>query len=264
MPKFAANLTMMFNEVPFLQRFAAAAEAGFTAVEFLFPYEHAAEDIARALKDNGLQNVLFNMPPGDWAGGERGMASLPGRESEFREGIAKAIGYARILGTPRLHVMAGLLPAGGDRGIARATYIDNLRHACAEAARHGIMILIEPINTRDIPGYFLNTQAEAHAIREEIGADNLKVQMDFYHVQIVEGDIAMKVRRHLPHIGHIQIAGVPERNEPDTGEINYPYLFKLLDEIGYDGWLGCEYRPAGGTVDGLGWFRQFAARSGPT
>ncbi|WP_151637380.1 2-oxo-tetronate isomerase [Noviherbaspirillum aerium] len=262
MPKFAANLTMMFNEVPFLERFSAAADAGFTAVEFLFPYEHPAEDISRALKDNGLQNVLFNMPPGAWAEGERGLASLPGREEEFREGIDKAIRYAQELGTPMLHVMSGLLPAGGDRGVARATYVANLRQACAEAARHNITILIEPINTRDIPGYFLNTQAEAHAIREEIGAPNLKVQMDFYHVQIVEGDIAMKVRRYLPHIGHIQIAGVPERNEPDTGEINYPYLFKLLDEVGYGGWLGCEYRPARGTVEGLGWFRHFAAQAG--
>jgi 2-dehydrotetronate isomerase len=254
-PKFAANLTMMFNEQPFLQRFAAAAQAGFEAVEFLFPYEHPAEDIAQQLKANRLQNVLFNMPPGDWAAGERGMASIPGREAEFREGVAKAIEYAKALGTPNLHAMAGLLPPGADRSTHRAVYIGNLRHACAEAAKHGITLLIEPINTRDIPGYFLNTQADAHAIREEVGAANLKVQMDFYHVQIAEGDIAMKVRRYLPHIGHIQIAGVPERNEPDTGEINYAYLFRLLDELGYAGWLGCEYRPAKGTLDGLGWMK---------
>lgn len=256
MPKFAANLTMMFNEVPFLERFGAAAQAGFKAVEFLFPYDHPAEEIAQQLKANQLENVLFNMPPGDWASGERGTASLPGREAEFRDGVAKALAYAKVLGTPRLHVMAGLLPAGADRAAHRAVFIDNLRFACAEAAKHGIAILMEPINTRDIPGYFLNTQAEAHAIREEIGAPNLKVQMDFYHVQIVEGDIAMKVRRYLPHIGHIQIAGVPERNEPDTGEVNYGYLFRLLDELGYDGWLGCEYRPAKGTVEGLGWMKK--------
>lgn len=261
MPKFAANLTMMFNEVPFLQRFAEAKKAGFTAVEFLFPYEHTTEEVAAALKDNGLQNVLFNMPPGDWAAGERGIASLPGREAEFRDGVTKALTYAKALGTPCLHVMAGLLPADGDRAVARATFIANLRYACEEAAKHAITILMEPINTRDIPGYFLNTQAEAHAIREEIGADNLKVQMDFYHVQIVEGDIAMKVRRYLPHIGHIQIAGVPARNEPDTGEINYAYLFHLLDELGYSGWLGCEYRPAKGTVEGLGWFMPYASQS---
>lgn len=254
MPKFAANLTMMFNEEPFLQRFGAAAKAGFKAVEFLFPYDFAAEEIAVQLQAHQLENVLFNMPPGDFAAGERGIASLPGREAEFRAGVAKAIAYAKVLGTPRLHVMAGLLPQGADAARHRATYIENLRYACAETEPHGIAVLIEPINTRDIPGYFLNTQADAHAIREEIGAANLKVQMDFYHVQIVEGDIAMKVRRYLPHIGHIQVAGVPERNEPDTGEINYPYLFKLLDELGYDGWLGCEYRPKNGTVEGLGWF----------
>lgn len=255
MPKFAANLTMMFNEVPFLQRFGAAARAGFRAVEFLFPYEHAADEIAHQLKSNLLENVLFNMPPGDWAAGERGIASLPGREAEFRDSVTKALAYATALGTPRLHVMAGLVQENGDRAHQRATYVENLRYACAEAARHGITILIEPINTRDIPGYFLNTQAQAHAIREEVGADNLKVQMDFYHVQIVEGDIAMKARRYLPHIGHIQIAGVPDRNEPDTGELNYAYLFRLLDQLGYDGWLGCEYRPAKGTVEGLGWMK---------
>ncbi|TFV92901.1 hydroxypyruvate isomerase family protein [Oxalobacteraceae bacterium OM1] len=259
MPKFAANLTLMFNEVPFLERFGAAAKAGFRAVEFLFPYEHAPADLARALQEHGLQNVLFNMPPGDWNAGERGTASLPGREAEFREGVAEALRYAQALRTPRLHVMAGLLPDNADRALHRALYIDNLRHACREAARHGITILIEPINTRDIPHYFLNTQADAHAIREAVGAPNLKVQMDFYHVQIVEGDIAMKVRQYLPHIGHVQIAGVPGRNEPDTGEVNYPYLFGLLDELGYDGWLGCEYRPAKGTVEGLGWLQ--AARS---
>jgi hydroxypyruvate isomerase len=253
MPKFAANLTMMFNEVPFLARFDAAAQAGFKAVEFLFPYEHSAEKIAAQLTAHRLQNVLFNLPPGDWAAGERGLACLPGREAEFRAGVATAIAYAKTLGTPRLHAMAGLLPDGADRMIHRATYIDNLKYAAAETARHGIMLLIEPINPRDIPRYFLNTQADAHAIREQVGAENLKVQMDCYHVQIVEGDIAMKLRQYLPHIGHIQIAGVPERNEPDTGEVNYPYLFGLLDELGYDGWLGCEYRPRNGTVDGLRW-----------
>ncbi len=255
MPKFAANLTMMFNEVPFLQRFDAAAQAGFRAVEFLFPYEHAPQEIARRLQFAGLQNVLFNLPPGDWAAGERGIASLPGREAEFRAGVAKAIMYAQALGTPRLHAMAGLLPEGVDAALHRRTFIDNLRHASAETAKHGITLLIEPINTRDIPRYLLNTQADAHAIREEVGAANLKVQMDFYHVQIVEGDIAMKLRRYLPHVGHIQIAGVPERHEPDTGEVNYRYLFGLLDELGYDGWLGCEYRPAKGTVEGLGWMK---------
>jgi len=254
-PKFAANLTMMFNEVPFLERFAAAAKAGFKGVEFLFPYEHPADEIAQQLKENCLENVLFNMPPGDWARGERGLASLPGREDEFRAGVDKAIQYAKVLGTPRLHVMAGLLPEGAERARHRDAYIANLRHACDMTSRQGIEVMIEPINTRDMPGYFLNTQADAHAIREEVGAANLKVQMDFYHVQIVEGDIAMKVRRYLPHIGHIQVAGVPGRHEPDTGEVNYGYLFRLLDELGYAGWIGCEYRPAKGTVEGLGWMQ---------
>lgn len=246
---------MMFNEVPFLERFGAAAQAGFKGVEFLFPYDHPAVEIARQLQKNRLENVLFNMPPGDWARGERGLASLSGREEEFREGVDKAIAYARALGTPRLHVMAGLLPEGAERARHRATYIANLRHACDAASRHGIEVMIEPINTRDMPGYFLNTQADAHAIREDVGAGNLKVQMDFYHVQIVEGDIAMKVRRYLPHIGHIQIAGVPDRNEPDTGEVNYGYLLRLLDQLGYAGWIGCEYRPAKGTVEGMGWMK---------
>ncbi|HVL77037.1 MAG TPA: 2-oxo-tetronate isomerase [Noviherbaspirillum sp.] len=255
MPKFAANLTLLFNELPFLDRFEAAAKAGFKGVEYLFPYDYPAEEIAARLKAHGLQNVLFNMPPGDWAGGERGIAALPGREEEFRAGLERAIAYANALGTPRLHAMAGLVPEGADQAQCRATFIANLKTACAEAARHGITVLIEPINTRDMPGYFLSLQADAHAIREEVGAANLKVQMDFYHVQIMEGDIAMKLRRWLPHIGHIQIAGVPERNEPDTGEIRYPYLFALLDSLGYDGWLGCEYRPAKGTVEGLGWMK---------
>ena len=253
MQKFAANLTMQFNEVPFMQRFKAAADAGFNAVEFLLPYDFPAQDIATALTENKLKNVLFNMAAGDWNAGERGLAALPGREAEFATAVAKGIEYAQILSTPNLHVMAGLIPEGADRAAHRATYVRNLRHAATETAKHGITLLIEPINTRDIPRYFLNTQAEAHAIREEVGAPNLKVQMDFYHVQIVEGDIAMKLRHYLPHVGHIQIAGVPERHEPDTGEVNYPYLFALLDELGYSGYIGCEYRPRNGTVAGLGW-----------
>ena len=253
MQKFAANLTMQFNEVPFMQRFKAAADAGFSAVEFLLPYDFPAQEIAVALAENNLKNVLFNMAAGDWNAGERGLAALPGREAEFTAAVAKGIEYAQILGTPNLHVMAGLVPEGADRAAHRATYVRNLQYAAAETAKHGITLLIEPINTRDIPRYFLNTQADAHAIREEVGASNLKVQMDFYHVQIVEGDIAMKLRHYLPHVGHIQIAGVPERHEPDSGEVNYPYLFALLDELDYTGYIGCEYRPRNGTVAGLGW-----------
>jgi len=254
-PKFAANLTMMFNEVPFMDRFEAAAKSGFDAVEFLFPYEHTPDAIAAKLKAHGLRNVLFNLPPGEWSAGERGLAALPGREAEFRAGVAEALTYARALGTPCVHAMAGLLPPAADRETHRTTYIENLKYAAAETARHGIALLIEPINTRDIPGYFLNTQAEAHAIREQVGAANLKVQMDFYHVQIVEGDVATRLRKHFEHVGHIQIASVPQRHEPDDGELNYRYLLRLLDELGYEGWVGCEYRPRGGTENGLGWLR---------
>ncbi len=253
MPKFAANLTMMFNEVAFTQRFAAAAAAGFKAVEFLFPYDHTPAEVAALLHDNQLQNVLFNLPPGDWAAGERGIACLPGREEEFRAGVARGIEYALAMGTPRLHMMAGLVPAGADLAVHRAVYLANLRHAADELGKHGLMLLLEPINGRDMPGYFLSGQAQAHALREESGVANVKVQMDFYHAQIVEGDLAMTFKKHFDGIGHVQIASVPSRNEPDDGEVNYPYLFKLLDELGYDGWIGCEYRPRGKTEDGLAW-----------
>ena len=253
MPKFAANLSMMFNEVPFPERFAAAANAGFKGVEFLFPYDYTPAEVAGWLKENKLENALFNLPPGDFAGGERGIASLPGREQEFRDGVAKAIDYALALGTPKVHCMAGLFPAGADRGKHRAVYVENVRYAAQELAKHGRMLVIEPINPRDIPGYFINTQAEGHAICKEIGLPNLKVQMDFYHCQIVEGDLTMTFKNNFAGIGHVQIASVPTRNEPDQGEINYRHIFKLLDEMGYDGWVGCEYRPRGRTEEGLGW-----------
>ena len=253
MPKFAANLSMMFNEVPFPERFAAAAKAGFKGVEFLFPYDYTPAEVAGWLKENKLENALFNLPPGDFAAGERGIASLPGREQEFRDGVAKAIDYALALGTPKVHCMAGLFPAGADRAKHRAVYVENVRYAAQEMAKHGRMLVIEPINPRDIPGYFINTQAEGHAICKEIGLPNLKVQMDFYHCQIVEGDLTMTFKNNFAGIGHVQIASVPTRNEPDQGEINYRHIFKLLDEMGYDGWVGCEYRPRGRTEDGLGW-----------
>jgi hydroxypyruvate isomerase len=252
-PKFAANLTMMFNEVAFPQRFAAAAAAGFKAVEFLFPYEHPPQEVASWLKGNQLENVLFNLPPGDWAAGERGIAALPGREEEFRAGVARGIAYALALGTKRVHMMAGLIPAGADRRVHREVYLGNLRYAAGEVGKHGIELLIEPINGRDMPGYFLHTQAEGHALSEESGQPNVKVQMDFYHAQIVEGDLATTLKNNFSGIGHVQIASVPARNEPDDGEVNYPYLFRLLDELGYEGWIGCEYRPRGRTEDGLGW-----------
>jgi hydroxypyruvate isomerase len=262
MPRFAANLSMLYPEHDFLDRFAAAAADGFEAVEYLFPYAHDAALLARRLGDAGLQQVLFNAPPGDWDAGERGIACLPGREDEFRHGIDQALRYAQVLGCPRIHVMAGLGPSGADRQRLRATYESNLAWACAAAGDRDI--LIEPINPRDMPGFFLNRQDEAHALVDAVGAPNLKVQMDLYHCQIVEGDIASKLRKYLPtgRIGHLQIAGVPDRQEPDGGELNYPYLFKLLDELcaecGWAGWVGCEYRPRlgaqpGGTSRGLGW-----------
>jgi len=260
MPRFAANLSMMYAEVPFLDRFAACARDGFEAVEFLFPYEHPAAALRERLEANGLRQVLFNTFPGDFAGGERGLACLPGRERDFLAGVDQAIGYATALGCPRVHAMAGLVPAGTDRTALRTVYIANLKDAARRCADAGLDLLIEPINPRDIPGFFLNTQAEAHRIVAEVGAPNLKVQMDLYHCQIVEGDLAMRIRQHLPGVGHIQIAGVPERHEPDIGEINYPYLFALLDSLGYDGWIGCEYRPKAGTSAGLGWLRPWLGR----
>lgn len=253
MPRFAANVSLLYSELPFLERFAAAASDGFKAVECQFPYEHAAADIAARLAGAGLQLVLLNAPPGD--SGEKGLAALPGRDREFRESIAKALEYAMALGCPRVHVMAGLVPTGGDVAAMRRSYIDNLRYAATEAAKSKRDIVIEPLNARDNPGYFLSRQAEAHAIITEVGTPNLKIQFDLYHVQIAEGDLATKIRQFLPSIGHVQIAGVPERHEPTVGEINYPYLFALLDELGYRGWIGCEYRPQAGTRAGLGWLK---------
>ena len=261
MPRFAANLSMMYGEHAFLERFAAAAADGFEAVEYLFPYEHPAAELAARLAGHGLRQVLFNAPPGDWAAGERGLACLPGREDEFRRGIAQAIEYAQALGCPRVHVMAGLAPAGAERAALRAIYVQRLAWAAAQAS--ALQFLIEPINTRDIPGFFLNRQDEAHAVVAEVGAPNLKVQMDLYHCQIVEGDLAMKLRQYLPggRVGHLQIAGVPERHEPDRGEVNYPYLFALIDELGYDGFIGAEYRPRAGTSAGLGWFQPWKRKT---
>ena len=255
MPKFAANLSMMFNEHDFPNRFAAAAKAGFDAVEFLFPYDYSPAEVAQWHKENNLKNVLFNLPPGDWAAGERGIAALPGREAEFRTGVAKAIEYALALGTPQLHMMAGLVPAGSDMAIHRKTYLENMKFAAQALAKHNLTLLLEPINTRDMPGYFLNTQAQAHQLRVESGEPNVKVQMDFYHAQIMEGDLAETFKKYFKDIGHTQIASVPKRNEPDDGEVNYPYLYQLLDEMGYEGYVGCEYRPKGKTEDGLAWFK---------
>lgn len=259
MPKFAANLSMMFNELPFLDRFEAAAGTGFKGVEFLFPYEFPPEAIEEKLRRYGIEIVLFNMPPGNWAAGERGITSIPGREEEFREGVEKALLYATRLGVPRLHAMAGIPPATADRAACRETLIANLRYAAEQLATHGITLLLEAINSRDMPGFFVNTQAESFDIVSTVGAPNLKMQMDLYHMQVMEGDLAKKLEKYASLCGHIQIAGAPERNEPDTGEIRYEYLYKKLDAMGYAGWLGCEYRPAAKTVDGLGWFHGLAA-----
>jgi hydroxypyruvate isomerase len=255
MPNFAANLSMMFNEAPFLERFGAAARAGFRGVEYLFPYEFPVEAIEAQLTRHGLENVLFNLPAGNWAAGERGTTCLPGREDEFRAGVAQAIAYATRLKTSRLHAMAGIVPAGADPGAVCATYLANVKYASAELARHDITLRIEAIKTRDMPGFFLTTQAQAHAVLQEVGAPNLKMQMDLYHMQVMEGDLETKLRRYAPHCWHVQIGGVPRRNEPDTGEVRYEHLFRVLDEIGYRGWVGCEYCPAATTVEGLGWFR---------
>ena len=258
--RLAANVSLLYPECAFLDRFAAAAADGFAAVECLFPYDHAPEELAQCLRASGLQQVLINAPPGDWAAGERGIACLPGRDAEFREGVDRALHYARVLQCPRVHVLAGLAPAELSPQAATALFCERLQWAARRAAPFGVDILIEPINMRDFPGYLLNRQEHAHALLTALDLDNLKVQMDLYHCQIVEGDVAMKLRRYLPtgKVGHIQIAGVPARHEPDLGELNYAYLFALLRELDYRGWIGCEYRPArgaqpGGTRQGLGW-----------
>ena len=256
MPKFAANLSMMFTEVPFPERFAAAARAGFKAVEFLFPYDFPAADVARWLKQNDLVNVLFNMPPGDWEGGERGIAALPEREREFRDGVARAIEYALALGTPTVHCMSGYLPMTGDYHRRYPIYVENLRYAAQEMARYDRTVVIEPINHRDMPGYFLHSQAQGYATCQKVGLPNIKLQMDFYHCQIAEGDLTTNFRKHFESIGHVQIASVPDRHEPDEGEIDYRHIFRLLDEMGYAGYVGCEYRPRGRTEDGLGWLEE--------
>ena len=258
MPRFAANLSMLFTEAPFLDRFELAARAGFTAVEFLFPYAWPAEEIRQRLAANGLTLILHNLPAGDWDAGERGIACLPERVSEFREGVAKAIGYAKALGVGQLNCLAGKAPAGVPDALLRQTFVGNLRFAAAELKKAGLRLLIEPVNTFDIPGFYLNRTAQAVSILDEVGADNAFVQYDIYHAQRMEGELAATMQRYLPRIGHVQIADNPGRNEPGTGEINYPFLFAHLDRIGYGGWIGCEYKPAAATEAGLGWRRQLA------
>jgi 2-dehydrotetronate isomerase len=248
---------MMFQDFGFLDRFDAAARAGFKGVEFLFPYDHPPEAIAERLERNRLTLALFNTVPGNWEAGERGLAAIPGREEEFRDGVDQAIRYAKRTKCPLVHAMAGLWPEGEDRQAGERIYVDNLRWTADRVAAAGLTVVIEPINTRDIPGYFLNYTAQAMRVIERVGRANLKLQLDLYHVQIMEGDLATKIRALGPHYPHVQIAGNPGRHEPDVGEIHYPYLFDLLDEIGYAGWIGCEYRPKGDTVAGLGWAKKY-------
>jgi hydroxypyruvate isomerase len=257
MPRFAANLSMMFNEVPFLDRFARARAAGFEAVEFLMPYDFPAAEIARRLKDNGLQQVLFNAPPGDFAAGERGLAAQPGRQAEFREGVQKALEYAAALSCPRLHLWSGIAPAGVPRDTLLSVYAANLAWAAEECGKAGVKPVIEPINHRDIPGFFLNTTDEAAAIIQAVGPERLGLQFDLYHCQITEGDLVKTAERHLPLIAHMQVADNPGRNEPGTGEVNWPFVFQAIDKMGFRGWIGCEYRPAGETEAGLGWFAPY-------
>lgn len=264
MPRFAANLSLMYTELPFLARFAAAARDGFQAVEYLFPYAYPAEELAEILDKNGLKQVLFNAPPGGrnrqemalaWDEGQRGTLCRAGEEESFRNGVWEALCYAQTLGCPRIHVMSGVMPKGTVRYALRSLVLSNLRWAAQAAADVGVEITIEPINARDMPRYYLQTQDHAHSLVQTVAAPNLKVQMDLYHCQITEGDVATKLRKYLPagRVGHIQIAGVPERHEPDVGELNYRYLLGLLDELDYRGWVGCEYLPRHGTSQGLGW-----------
>ena len=258
MPKFNANLTMLFNEVPFLDRFQAAAGAGFKGVEFLFPYAFDKDAIAERLDQHGLVQVLHNLPAGDWDAGERGIACHPDRVGEFRDGVGRAIEYATALGCKQLNCLAGIAPAGVDAEKVHATFVANLRFAAARLEEAGIRLLVEPINTFDIPGFHLNRTAQAIALIEEVGSPNLWLQHDIYHMQRMEGELANTIARHLPKIAHMQIADTPGRHEPGTDEINYAWLFRYIDQLGYDGWIGCEYKPAAGTREGLGWIQALA------
>lgn len=258
MPRFAANLTMLFTEVPFLDRFERAARAGFQAVEFLFPYAHPAEEIRRRLDEHRLALVLHNLPAGDWDAGERGIACLPDRVDEFRAGVATAITCAKALGVAQLNCLAGKAPAGADPALLHRTLVANLRFAADALRRADLKLLVEPINTFDIPGFFVNRTAQALAIIDEVGADNLFLQYDLYHAQRMEGELAATLEKHLARIAHVQLADNPGRHEPGSGEINYPFIFAHLDRIGYRGWVGCEYKPATTTEAGLQWRQQLA------
>ncbi|MGJ5051170.1 hydroxypyruvate isomerase [Bradyrhizobium oligotrophicum] len=258
MPRFAANLTMLFNELPFMERFAAAKAAGFSGVEYLFPYEFDKAELREQLARHGLTQVLHNLPAGNWAAGERGIAILPDRVDDFRDGVRRAIEYARALDCRQLNCLVGIAPDDADPGELNQVLVRNLRFAAIALKAQGIKLLIEPINTPDIPGFFLNRTAQALQLISDVESDNLFVQYDIYHMQIMEGDLARTMQKHLARIAHIQLADNPGRHEPGSGEINYPFLFRHLDAIGYAGWIGCEYKPRAGTVDGLGWLADYA------
>lgn len=257
MPKFAANLTMLFNEVEFLARFEAAARAGFRGVEYLFPYPFTKEQLVEQLGQHKLTQVLHNLPAGDWASGERGIACHPNRVGEFQDGVGKAIDYATALGCKQVNCLVGIQPKDVSTEVAHRTVVDNLKFAAAKLAAANIRLLIEPINTRDIPGFFLSGTKQALSIIDEVASPNLFLQYDVYHMQIMEGDLAPTIQRNLSRIPHVQIADNPGRNEPGTGEINYPFLFQFLDNLGYEGWIGCEYKPKTTTIDGLGWIKPY-------
>ncbi len=261
MPRFAANLTMMFAEVPFRERFDAAARAGFDAVEYLFPYPFPREELADRLGRNGLVQALHNLPAGDWAAGERGIACLPGRTGEFQDGVGLAIAYAKALGCTRLNCLAGIPPAGLDPAEAERILVENLRFAARALGREGLSLLVEPINTRDIPGFLLHRTEPTLRVIDRVGEPNVHLQYDVYHMQIMEGDLVPTLRRHLARIAHVQVADTPGRNEPGTGEIAYPFVFGELDAMGYRGFVGCEYKPRAGTVEGLGWFAPYRTRA---
>ena len=253
MPRFSANLSMLFTEVPFLDRFERAAQAGFEAVEFMFPYAHSPQEIKARLDATGLKAVLHNLPAGDWEGGDRGIACDPTRVAEFRAGVARGVAYATTLGVPQLNCLAGKAPDDADDALLRRTFVDNLRFAAAALHQAGLRLLVEPINRYDIPGFYLQRTAQALSVLDEVGAPNAFVQYDIYHAQRTEGELAATLAQHLARIGHIQIADNPGRHEPGSGEINYRFLFQHLDRIGYQGWVGAEYRPASTTEAGLGW-----------
>jgi hydroxypyruvate isomerase len=253
MPKFNANLSMMFTEVDFLDRFAEAADVGFKGVEFLFPYDWPAAAIGERLQAGGLTQVLFNLPPGDWEAGERGLAALPGRQAEFQDSLGRALDYAAALDCRQVHCMAGVAAPGMAPEAMEETFVDNLRRAAGAAAERGVRLLIEPLNTRDVPGYLLCRSADARRIIEATGSDNVFLQYDLYHMQIMEGDLAATIDANLDVIRHFQVSSVPGRHEPPTGEVNVAYLFDRIDAGGYDGWIGCEYHPATTTREGLAW-----------